>query len=258
MKRNNLFSLVLDSISSVVFPEVCYFCGSGNYEEESVICKECRDSLIPVSQPFCNLCGLPLSTLSDRLPDLCGTCLTNPPPYDKARYGVYYEQYVRTAITKFKFHGSLFNVRPIAELLIEAFNMHYSSERFDAIIPVPVHRKRLIDRGYNQVTTLSKKLSKATGVPLDRTALVKIRNTEPQVGLPRSRRLVNLKNVFQICRVGQIANKRILIVDDVSTTGTTVYEAAKAVRKAGASYVAVLVVALRSKGIAHGHQAVSI
>ncbi|MDA8408041.1 MAG: phosphoribosyltransferase family protein, partial [Deltaproteobacteria bacterium] len=80
-----------------------------------------------------------------------------------------------------------------------------------------------------------------------RTSLAKSRDTEPQVGLSRARRLVNLKNAFQVCGPARIANKRVLIVDDVSTTGATVSEAAKAVRKAGASYVAVMVVALRSK-----------
>ena len=178
---------------------------------------------------------------------MCGRCLTKTPPYDKARYGVYYEQFVRAGVTRLKFHASLFNVRPIAELLISAFYRHYPDEKFDAIIPVPVHRKRLVGRGFNQVITISERLSKETGIVLDRTSLVKSRDTKPQVGLSRARRLVNLKNAFKVSCAEKISNKRILIVDDVSTTGTTVSEAAKAVRKAGAVYVAVMVVALRTK-----------
>jgi len=239
--------MFFDSVSSVIFPEVCYFCGAGNHVKGSVICPECRDSVRLVSQPFCNLCGLPLSTFDDRSSLLCGRCLTKNPSYDKARYGVYYEQSVRAGVTRLKFHSSLFNVRPVAELLINAFTTHYSNETFDAIVPVPVHKKRLINRGFNQVITISERLSRETGIVLDRTSLVKTRDTEPQVGLSRARRLVNLKNAFQVCRPARIANKRILIVDDVSTTGATVSEAAKVVRKAGASYVAIMVLALRSK-----------
>ncbi len=247
LKNSRIFYAALDLFSSALFPEVCYFCGSSVTGEGSVICADCRNSIRIVSEPFCDLCGLPLSTFDDFASTICGRCLTKPPPYDKARYGVYYEQSVRTGITRLKFHSSLFNVRPIGELLVQAFNTHYSSERFDSIIPVPVHRKRLISRGFNQAISVSKRLSESTGIFLDRTALVKSRDTAPQVGLPRSKRLVNLKNAFNISSPERISGKRILIIDDVSTTGATVSEAARAVRKVGAAYVAILVVALRSK-----------
>ncbi len=247
MINRDILSMIFDSVSSVIFPEVCYFCGAGSHGAGSVICPECRDSVRLVSQPFCDLCGLPLDTFDDCHSLLCGRCLASPPPFDKARYGVYYEQSVRSAITRLKFNSSLFNIRPVAELLIEAYKTHYSNETFDTIVPVPVHRKRLVGRGFNQVITISERLSREIGIVLDRTSLAKSRDTEPQVGLSRARRLVNLKNAFQVCGPARIANKRVLIVDDVSTTGATVSEAAKAVRKAGASYVAVMVVALRSK-----------
>lgn len=247
MKLHAVLSLIRDSVSSVVFPDVCYFCGSIKDSKESVICAECRDSIRSVPMPFCSVCGLPLPALENSASDFCGSCLSHPPVYDKARYGVYYEQQAREAITKFKFNASLFNVRPITELLIEAFNRHYADDKLDAILPIPVHQRRLINRGFNQVVTLAKKLSDATSIPLDRTTLVKIRNTDPQVGLPRSKRIMNLKNVFRISCPEKIANRRILIIDDVSTTGTTVSEAAKTVKKAGADFVAILVLALRSK-----------
>lgn len=102
-------------------------------------------------------------------------------------------------------------------------------------------------RGFNHVITISERLSKETGIVLDRTSLVKSRDTEPQVGLSRARILVNFKNAFKVSCAENISNKRILIVDDVSTTGATVSETAKVVRKAGAAYIAVMVLALRSK-----------
>lgn len=247
MKLHAVLSLIRDSVSSVVFPDVCYFCGSIHDSKESVICGECRDSIRLVAKPFCSVCGVPIPILGNSTSNVCGSCLSHPPVYDKARYGVYYEQRPRESITKFKFNASLFNVRPISELLIESFNRHYANDNLDAILPIPVHKRRLISRGFNQVVALAKKLSDATGIPLDRTTLIKIRNTVPQVGLPRSKRIMNLRNVFRVSRPEKIANRRILIIDDVSTTGTTVSEAARTVKKAGAAYVAILVLALRSK-----------
>ncbi len=240
MNRQNVFPRVIDSLSCVLFPEVCYFCGSLNDTEGSVVCSNCRSSVRSVVKPFCEICGLPLAKLNHFSDDLfCGSCMSNAPAYDRARYGVYYENAVRSAITRFKFHASLFNVRPIAEFLIDAFNRHYADESIDVILPIPIHRKRLIERGFNQVITLSKKLSNSTGIPIERTSLIKRKHTKPQVGLPRSKRILNLKNAFEVSKPEKISGKRVLIIDDVSTTGATVSEAAKAVRKAGAAYTAV-------------------
>ncbi len=255
MNRQNVFFRVIDSLSSVLFPEVCYFCGSLNDTKGSVICSKCRSSVRSVVMPFCEICGLPLTKFDHCSHDLfCGSCMSNAPAYDKARYGVYYEDAVRSAITRFKFHASLFNVRPIAEFLIDAFNRHYADESIDVILPIPIHRKRLIERGFNQVITLSKKLSHSTGIPIERTSLIKKRHTKPQVGLPRSKRILNLKNAFLVSKPERICGKRVLIIDDVSTTGATVSEAAKAVKKAGASYTAVLVLALRTRSGVSGAQ----
>lgn len=259
MNRQNVFSRVIDSLSCVLFPEVCYFCGSLNDTKGSVICSKCRSSIRSILMPFCEICGLPLSKFdhcSDEL--FCGSCISRAPAYDRARYGVYYENDIRSAITKFKFHASLFNVRPIAECLIEAFNRHYADESIDVILPIPVHRKRLIERGFNQVITLSQKLSNATGIPIERTSLIKRKHTKPQVGLPRSKRILNLKNAFMVSKPEKISGKRVLIIDDVSTTGATVSEAAKAVRKAGAAYIAVLVLALRTRSEVNGAQSSGI
>lgn len=163
-----------------------------------------------------------------------------------ARYGLYYENLVRVAITRFKFNASLYSSRPLADLLIETFNKHYIKQNFDVILPVPVHTRRLMARGFNQVTILSQKLATATGIPLDRTSLVKTKNTEPQVRLSRAKRLLNLTNAFQINNKKTIVKKRVLVVDDVSTTGATINEVSKVVRKAGANYVGVIILAFRT------------
>jgi len=241
-----VLSLITNSVSSALIPEVCLFCGSGNLEVSTSICPECRTSLRWVLSPICSVCGRPLSTFEKERSDLCGACIANLPVYDMARYGLYYENLVRVAITRFKFNASLYSSRPLADLLIETFNRHYIKQNFDVILPVPVHTRRLMARGFNQVTILSQKLATATGIPLDRTSLVKTKNTEPQVRLSRAKRLLNLTNAFQINNKKTIVKKRVLVVDDVSTTGATINEVSKVVRKAGANYVGVIILAFRT------------
>lgn len=246
MVWRKVLSLITNSVSSALIPEVCLFCGSGNLEVSTSICPECRTSLRWVLSPICSVCGRPLSTFEKERSDLCGACIANLPVYDMARYGLYYENLVRVAITRFKFNASLYSSRPLADLLIETFNMHYINENFDVILPVPVHTRRLMARGFNQVTILSQKLATATGIPLDRTSLVKTKNTEPQVRLSRAKRLLNLTNAFQMNNKKTIVKKRVLVVDDVSTTGATINEVSKVVRKAGANYVGVIILAFRT------------
>ena len=240
-------SFLKNSLFSAVMPEVCLFCGSVGLNGDSSICPECQSSIRWVSQPFCKVCGQPLRTGSSVNPNLCGTCLSSPPIYDTARYGLYYENSVRAAITRFKFDSSLSNSKPLADFLVQTFYRYYADVKFDVILPAPLHTKRLLSRGFNQTVILSRRLSKITGIPLDRTSIVKVRNTEPQARLSRSKRLSNLSNAFEIKHVKQIIGKRVLIVDDVSTTGATITEAAKVVKKAGAGYIGILVLALRTR-----------
>jgi competence protein ComFC len=240
-------SMILNSVSSAFIPDLCLLCGSENLTGSTSVCHECRTSLRWVTPPICEVCGKPLTKLEDKNSTTCGACLSSPPAYDMARYGLYYEKSVRAAITRFKFNALLYSSRPLAAFLLEAFDRYYVNGNFDVILPVPVHTRRLMARGFNQATILSQKLSKATGIPLDRTSLIKTKNTEPQVRLSRSKRLSNLTNAFQIKYGKSMSKKRVLLVDDVSTTGATVTEVAKVLQTAGVSYVGVLILALRMR-----------
>jgi len=108
-----------------------------------------------------------------------------------------------------------------------------------------MHRKRLIQRGFNQVVLLAKKLSQDTGIPLDRTSFQKIKDTPPQVGLTRTARVKNLRGSFAVRRPDRIKGLKVLLIDDVATTGSTIAEAAKTIMRGGAERVDVLVLAVR-------------
>ncbi len=246
MNPKDILLAFKESLWAVVFPPRCAFCDSGQAESATGLCSGCLESVRRVSQPFCSQCGLPVPGLSLQQSGVCGRCLSSPPPYQKARYAVYYEGSLRDALISFKFHGALAISRALSHLLVEAFRKQFTSDEFDIIVPVPLHRKRLLHRGFNQAVILGAHLAADTGLPLERFALLKVKDTPPQVGLPRAQRVANLRNSFSIGDKGKIRGKKILIVDDVATTGSTLAEAAKTLMKGGAGMVGALALALRT------------
>jgi len=180
---------------------------------------------------------------------VCGRCLTHPPPYSRARYGFIYTVGLREGIVRFKYGGRLYLGTTLGYLLVDAFNRSFPAHDHDVIVPVPIHRKRLVARGFNQVIVMGEYLSRATDIPMDRSCFEKIRDTPPQVGLTRQERLKNLHKSFEVVRQSAIVGKRVLVIDDVATTGSTIAEAAKTLLAAGAARVDALVLALRSASV---------
>ncbi len=239
---------VLDGISSLLFPPCCALCENLVPTAGEVICASCRDSLLYVDFPLCETCGRPLPH-GHGADQLCGQCINTPPPFDKARYAVFHQGHVRRALINFKYGGLLHHGRGLSLLLTEAFEKFFSRCRIDFITPMPMHPRRLIERGFNQVFFLGGKLANHTGIPLKRDMLIKVRDTLPQVGLSRTRRVTNVKGSFGTAGSGELRGAQVLLLDDVSTTGSTIGEAARALKQAGASAVFVLVLALRIPGI---------
>ncbi len=233
------------ALSDLFFPPACAFCEAPIVESEALLCDSCSDSMDQVNEPICVQCGLPVPGLAVQGSDRCGRCLADPPVYEKARYAVYYEGAVRDALLRFKFAGALHVAAALSQILTAAYRRHFRPDHFDLIVPVPIHRTRLIHRGFNQVVVLAEKLSRETGIPLDRTSFKKKKDTPPQVGLTRAARVKNLRGSFGLQRPDRIRGRKVLLVDDVATTGSTIAEAAKTIVRSGAARVDVLVLAVR-------------
>jgi len=148
-------------------------------------------------------------------------------------------------LIRLKYYGALHTAPALAQIAIDTFQQHFRHRDFDMIVPVPVHRTRLIRRGFNQSIVLAQRVSAATGISLKRTLLRKIKDTPPQVGLPRAARLKNIRGSFGVSHPHQLTDRRVLLIDDVATTGATIREAAKVLMKAGARRVDAVVLALR-------------
>jgi len=192
--------------------------------------------------PRCASCGLPFHNFEAGAEHLCGRCILQPPPYSGARSYGYYTAELSRVIQEFKFHGRRNLTSLLATLLTETFLNSWREGDFDLVVAVPLHPKRKRERGYNQSELLARALARSAAIPYSRP-LARIRPTLPQVGLTDSQRLENVRQAFRCDSAQAVSQRRILLVDDVMTTGATVASAAQALVEAGALRVSVLTVA---------------
>ena len=241
---------LLDSLLNLVYPEECFLCSAAVARHQDCgICPSCwdRSLALKIVPPRCASCGLPLQNFEDAQDHLCGDCIMQMPPYAGARSFGYYTAELAKIIQELKFHGRKNLVKLLAPLLTAAFFESWDRQDFDLVVPVPLHAKRRRERGYNQSELLARALERQIAVPF-KPVLVRVRPTLPQVGLTHSERTENVRKAFRCVRSEQISRKRVLLIDDVMTTGATVASAARALLDGGALRVSVLTVARASKG----------
>jgi len=154
-----------------------------------------------------------------------------------------YEGSLREAIHRWKYEGKTYLTPLFASWMVEGLNRYWEPHAFDLVIPVPLHRQRLRERGFNQVLLLVKEISLRTGIPYRKTILQKKKPTIPQVTLSGLEREKGLRGAFHVIRGEELVEKSVLLVDDVYTTGATVNECSKMLRRGGAKRVDVLTLA---------------
>jgi ComF family protein len=229
---------------NLVFPPVCPICqtllnGKGN---DLLLCPTCRTAIKPIHPPYCPRCGLPVPS-GDEEGYLCGPCLKERRHFEVHRSSGLYEGALKEAIHTFKYGGVFPYVRVFGDLLQPTLQILSRDHPVDVMIPVPLHIRRLRERGFNQALLLVRELSKRTGIPYEERALKKIKDTPVQIALKKRERKKNLTGAFQVQNQGAIQGKAVVLVDDVYTTGATVNECSRTLLRAGAERVAVLTVA---------------
>jgi ComF family protein len=231
----------------VILPRHCYHCGQPMVsEEQGGFCGNCWGSIRLIEPPYCPCCGEPFQspfTLTYSPAYRCGACRATPPPFDHARAIGRYDGPLRQAIHLLKYRGKLHLQRPLLRLAIEHFDAHFPGTVFDAIISVPLHRARLMQREFNQAAVLAKGLAGHLNVPVLERLLVRVRSTRPQVELSGSERRQNVKQAFAVTNAAALEDRRVLVVDDVFTTGATLGEVARTLKVAGATQVDVFALA---------------
>ncbi|WP_051617216.1 ComF family protein [Desulfonatronovibrio hydrogenovorans] len=233
---------ILSSGFRQVLGKRCSVCGSV-FDQAGpgvILCPACSWELRPRTGGFCGLCAR-IYALEDESTHLCLSCRTKPFSWQGISFYSVYNGLLKEMIIRYKFRADLGLGNVLGNLLFSATSFH-PYEYLDLIVPVPLHRAKLASRGFNQSQELSRILAGRIRLPWSKDALVKTRNTPPQSALDRKHRLKAQKGAFQAGKE-KVKDKKILLVDDIMTTGSTLEECTRVLLGSGASQVRVVVLA---------------
>ncbi|MBB4305573.1 ComF family protein [Rhodobium orientis] len=229
------------SLFDLVLPPVCMACRQPVAVADA-LCARCWSRLTLIDKPYCARLGIPFSyDLGEGA--LSAEAIADPPPFDRARAAAVFDDVARDVVHGFKYRDHTEHVRLMARLMARAGQELLDDA--DVIVPVPLHRWRLWRRRFNQAALLGAEISRLTGVAFDPLILHRIRATQHQVGLTGSERDRNVRGAFRVTpdRRPAIADRRVLLIDDVLTSGATVKASTRALLRGGAQSVDVLVFA---------------
>ena len=228
LKYNQLSNFA--RIISYVFKQKCTLCNTSTNSELS-LCEACIQDLPLAPNPSCPQCGL--STQGD----ICGKCLKQPPHFDVTNAFLHYSYPVDALLQHYKYNNALYLCQTLASLFAKKVEMR----EIDVMIAMPLHPNRMKARGFNQSLELAKIIARQHHIALDSVSCKRIKNTPPQASLPFKHRLNNMKDAFTCSQ--SFAGQHVAIIDDVMTTGSSLNELAKILKKAGARKVSCYVLA---------------
>ncbi len=246
----------MEFLLNLLFPPHCPVCDSVRAIREPVCCPECRRKLLEIGDNACFLCGRP----TEETEEYCDSCRKRKPSFERGFSAFAYQGAAREAVLGFKFSGRETAGAFFAQ---ELLRMHGEEMRLfgaDAVVPVPLHPRKLRMRGYNQAEILAKHLAEGLQIPLEAHLLIRKRNTRPQKELSAAARLRNLTEAFAV-PTGIFSNKErrmpesILLVDDILTTGSTLEACARIAKRAGVRRVAVVTVCCAGEFFSAGQRA---
>ena len=230
---------LLNKILDLLYPNdiACMFCDEDIFDgDKHLTCSSCKQKLPFLQEKVCKRCGTSINSMAN----YCDRCQTLSHVFEKARAVFEYKDQVVKVLRNLKFHNAKYFAKPLAVYLADLYKKEFDC---DIIVPVPMYKDNYKKRGYNQAELLATNLADLVKVEINTTNLIKVIKTKSQVELDYKQRQQNLKNVFNVVDKSLFANKNILIVDDLFTTGATVDNCAKALLKAGAAKVCVITVA---------------
>jgi ComF family protein len=233
----------LSACLDLLFPPVCQLCHHHRARPaDGLVCPACWARVRFIRPPFCDRCGLPFAgELTTGF--VCTNCHDLTFHFAWARSAVHAKSVTLEAIHRFKYSGARWFEFFLADLLVREAAAPLRAEKWDYLVPVPLHPVKLREREFNQAERLASHLSRATGIPLNLDLLVRVHATATQTLLTRAERAANMKRAFAVPPGVPVKGRRIVLVDDVFTTGATTNAGAAALRAAGAAAVGVWTVA---------------
>ena len=225
------------SLLDLLFPPCCHICAQRlAVPGKTCICKDCLGLLAFTTSPLCSRCGCQFEYYGESRDHYCAACLKKTPAFDTARSLLRYDAPVPDLLHRLKYRADSSALGPIREIIAHNAEI-WEQEQCDLIIPVPLHTDRLKRRGLNQTQLLARLAFPDYQKKIVINLLVRVKNTPPQTGLSGVERRRNLKDAFQITSPDTLEGKSVWLVDDVFTTGTTVSECSKTLKKSGAKEV---------------------
>lgn len=227
-----MFSKIIDFL----LPPRCINCSKPLSGKDGV-CEDCFNIINFISNPCCQKCGMPFEATTAKSSKLCGLCVKDKKSvFRMSRSAMRYDDVSKNMVLSFKFMDKTENAKVFADWMFLA-GKDIFVEGVDLIIPIPLHYTRLIKRKYNQSALLAKRIGKLAEVKVNYSSVIRHKKTKPQVEFSGKARAQNIKGAFEIKHPENIKGKRVLLIDDVYTTGSTLKECAKSIRKAGAKSV---------------------
>jgi len=235
-------NLILWSLN-LFFPKECVSCGRTlSYQNRDFLCPDCARFLFRVGAAVCEKCGRRLPG-EITPPIICGACVTSPLAFDRARSSLLLEGTGQDFVAAFKYGESPHLAEPAGRWMKDAGDTYYRWSDYDLIVPVPLHHRKKRERGFNQSELLGRRLSRLTGIAFSRRKLIRCRYTRTQTRLNPKERKMNVRGAFRVSDGKYFGRKKLLLIDDVYTTGATVNECSLTLKKAGASRVDILTLA---------------
>ena len=233
----------LDAALAFIYPEICQLCHEARATSvEGFVCAGCRSEVRSIEPPFCERCGLPFQgDITTRFE--CASCREAEFHFRSARSAVIARGKMLEVIHRYKYQQGFWFEPFLAELFIGRAAPELAKERWDWLVPVPLHPAKQREREFNQAERLARRLGAATRIPVNKRLLRRIFPTRTQTLLSRDERLANVRNAFSLRSGKSLNGERLVLVDDVFTTGATTNACAGALRKAGAGEVCVWTVA---------------
>lgn len=227
-----------------LYPAQCRVCDTPlGLEAVPYFCQECWQKIQFVERPWCEICGIPHPD-KRATASVCDKCAGAPPRYGKLRTIAFYEEPFQQVLHLFKFGKRTGLASPLIQLMLARLPDDCRIEDYDFILPIPIHKKRLRERGFNQSLLLAEGIAKAKGMPVATDILIRQKHTKAQSSLTgRAARQENITDAFELRNPKAAFGKRFLLIDDVFTTGATVQEAVKELWKADPAEIDVLTLA---------------
>lgn len=229
-------SKTAERIADWFYPRICPGCGQVSDRSGRHLCWGCLSRIELYTHSLCERCGC-FAEGQVAHGFICGACKGARPAFDRARAAGRFAGVLRELVHQFKYGQALWLRQDLLDLLHGCLMAHFAQEAVDVVLPVPLHPVRERERSYNQAALLAQGLAQRIGRRYDARALVRMRQTETQTQLDAAHRRMNMLGAFSVARPAWVTRRNVLLVDDVMTTGATLNECARMLKKAGARTV---------------------